>query len=234
MIKNSLKKIIDVFGYKIEKKPKKKNFFKKNNINQIIDVGAHEGGFALKSRREGFEGKIISFEPQSKVYLTLKENSKNDLNWTVHEKCAIGEKNSTAKINIMSETQCSSILNANEKFLDMEKNHNLKNVSEEECNIYTLDYIFSNFYSLEKKIFLKIDTQGYEKLVLDGCVKTIEEIDFIQLELSNETLYENEHNYEYFLGFMKENNFILWDIYPFYKNDLGKLIQFDAIFQKNK
>jgi len=65
-----------------------------------------------------------------------------------------------------------------------------------------------------------------------GCKTIFKKIDFIELELSINPLYDEEYDYIYFIKLMKKNNFKLFDIEPFcYFN--GKLVQFKAIFSKD-
>ena len=91
-MKEYIRKIISLLGYEIRKK--KTNFFSKNKIDLIIDVGAHRGEFALEVLNESFKGKIISFEPQLEIYNILLNNSEKYDNWTVYKRCGIGKKKS--------------------------------------------------------------------------------------------------------------------------------------------
>ena len=98
-MKKFVRKIINLLGYEIKKK--RKNFFLKNKIDLIIDVGAHRGEFAIDILNENFRGKIISFEPQSQIYKTLLKNSIKFNNWHVHERCGIGKTNKNLILNII-------------------------------------------------------------------------------------------------------------------------------------
>ena len=230
-MKKIIKKLLSSLGYEIKRK---KNFFdfNQNSIDLVLDVGAHKGEFGKKIRESGYNKKIISFEPQQEIFLELSKIIKNDLNWELHPRCALGEKNKLEILNILSESQCSSILNPTTNFFKFDEN--IKKIGTEECNVYSLDFVVKQFYSISENTFLKIDTQGYDKNVLDGFKENIKKIKFIQLEAGLYKLYENEMLYEYYIDFFKSINYELWNINPFAYNKLGRLVQFDMIFKNRR
>ena len=228
-MKDYIKKIISLLGYEIKKK--KTNFFLKNKIDLIIDVGAHRGEFALKVLNENFKGKIISFEPQLKIYNILLNNSKKYDNWTVHKRCGVGKKNQLSIMNIMSETTCSSFYVPTKNLLTIDPTQKI--VKREKSNIYSLNTLFSEQYKIKKKTFLKIDTQGYDKIVLDGASKILKKILFVQMELAIDPLYKKELNYINMINYMKKRGFIIWNFGGVIENLEGKSMSFDIIF-KNK
>jgi len=230
MIKNYIKKAIKNFGYSLNKS--KKFFdFNKHNINCVLDIGAHKGEFVKKIRDDGYSHEVISFEPQKDIHNLLKQDSKFDDKWKIYPRCIIGKNRGKSFINIFSETQCSSVLNPNKNFFDHDEN--FKEIKVEECEVEKLENIINELNLENKNIYLKIDTQGYESEVLEGCEKKIEILDFIQIEACVYNLYENEKTYDYYFEYLKNKNYKIWDIKPFAYNKDGRLLQFDAIF-KNK
>lgn len=230
MLKNTIKNCLNKLGYTISKRNNYNNLLLQKKINLLIDVGAHKGEYALKARKSGYKNQIISFEPQIKAFNVLKERSKKDKLWIIHPRCALGNRNGHTKINIINETQCSSILNPNKNLYKIDKNFKLQ--GNEDCNIFTIDFLFKKFYRIKKRTYLKIDTQGYERFVLMGCKTFLKKIDFIELELSINPLYNGEYDYIYFIKLMKRHNFNLLDLEPFARDYNGKLLQFNAIFSK--
>ena len=230
-MKKIIKNLISLLGYEISKK--KKFFdFNAHSIDFILDIGAHKGQFINKVRQAGFTGKIISFEPQKDIHKELGKIIKNDTECILHPRCAIGEKNKLETLNIFSETQCSSILNPNKELFNLD--NTIKKIRTEECEVFSLDYIIDNYYNITENTYLKIDTQGYDKNVLDGFKKNIKKIKFIQIEAGLYKLYENEEYYEYFINLFKSIDYELWDIKPFAFNKLGGLVQFDLIFRNKR
>jgi FkbM family methyltransferase len=200
-MKTILKKIMNLIGFKISRVDKN-NFFKNNQIDLILDIGAHQGEFAKECLAQGFLGKIISFEPQKKIHKNLIKNSKSIKNWYIFKRCARGRKNCKSQINITNETLSSSMLKPNNIFKEIDPN--IEIIKKEKTQIFTLDYIFRKFSFIEKKIFLKIDSQGYEWEILKGAKLVLKKISFVQLELSIRPLYSNEMDYLRLLNFMKK------------------------------
>ena len=83
---------------------------------------------------------------------------------------------------------------------------------------------------------LKIDTQGYEKNVIDGATKSLGSIKVIQLEMSILPLYENEMLYVDMINYLDKKGFQLFSLENgFSDQHTGQLLQVDGIFvQKNR
>ena len=229
-MKKFIKEIVNWLGYEVKRK--RQNFFSKNKIDLIIDVGAHKGEFSKSILSDNYNTKIISFEPQLKIYGILLKNSKKYKNWIIHERCGIGRRKENLFINVMSETTCSSYLEPNKKLLSIDPSS--KVIKKENTKIITLNYLFSNKYKLKKNTFLKIDTQGYDKFVLEGASSILKKILFVQLEVSIDPLYVNETNYEDMIKYMKKKDFIVWKIGDIIENLKGKTMSFDIIFKNSR
>jgi FkbM family methyltransferase len=233
-IKKLIKISFKLVGLNISKsqpkpKPKPPSPLVYHQIDLLLDVGANVGQYSLVTREEGFQNKIVSFEPLSEAYKTLKENSKNDGNWIIHERCAVGSAIGETEINISKNSYSSSLL----PMLVAHSNAAPDSiyVGKEVAKIITLDSIFNAYYKNNERVFLKIDTQGYETQVLDGAKDCLKYIKGVQLELSIVPLYESQNLYDYFFEFFKDNGFILWSLIPgFTDTKTSQMLQFDAIF----
>ena len=198
-------------------------------IDCLFDVGANTGQYATLVRSLGYQGQIFSFEPLSSAHKILKEKSIHDNFWTVYDRCGIGDQNKVETINISGNSYSSS-------FLDMLEKHkkaapDSEYLGQEEVNIYTLDNIFSYLQNGYKRIFLKIDTQGYEMNVLKGVEKNIHKIYAVQLELSMSPLYDNSHLYQDFFDYFIKRDFECWNLQSGFRDpETGRLLQFDGLF----
>ena len=196
-------------------------------INLVLDVGANIGQYSMYLRKHGYKGKIISFEPLSLAFKQLEKQSKNDILWNAVN-IALGNKNINSKMNVSINSKSSSILKILPKHIEVLPDSAY--ISTEEISIRTLDSVFNNYYNREK-VYLKIDAQGFEKNVLDGAIKSIENITGIQIVMSIVPLYKDELLFDEMIKYLSELGFMLMSIEPgFTDQRTGQLLQFDGIF----
>jgi FkbM family methyltransferase len=228
-----INKELQLIGIQIKKYPpldfrNRISLIKNHNINKIIDIGANSGIYGLEMRKLGFSGEIISFEPLSDAFRLLSKNSSNDDHWQILN-CAVGDIDGETLINISKNSVSSSILEMLP--LHFENAKNSVYIKKEKIKICRLDTVFDNYYQPEDQIFLKIDTQGYEKNVLEGAIKSIPKIRGMQLELSLVSLYKGSPQYLEMLEYINSLGFQLFSIENgFYEAKTGRLMQIDGIF----
>jgi FkbM family methyltransferase len=199
-----------------------------NNIETILDVGANTGQYSIELLKAGYKGRIISFEPLTEAYTKLSIIASHYKNWETYN-FALGDTKGTASINISMHSPSSSLLPMTK--LHSEAAPDTVYIKEEKIKIETLDNIFETFGISDENVFLKVDTQGYEDKVLKGGIKTLSQIQGIQLELSTSELYEGEGKYYSICQFVEEKNFHMVSVIPgFTHKATREMLQFDAIF----
>lgn len=180
-------------------------------IDTVLDVGANEGQFAKNLRVLGFCGGIHSFEPVNHAYAKLVKASENDKRWTAHN-IALGDKAGKGVINVSLGSTFSSILNANsygKNWQAMEITH------QQEISIGTVDDFFRDHGGLEgKRVFLKMDTQGYDMKVFEGAKNSLNKINGMLSELSLIPLYEGMPHYLDVLSVYNAGGFSVSGLYP--------------------
>jgi FkbM family methyltransferase len=237
-MKELIQKILRKTGYQLEKYPhpdpdiirrfKILNFC---NIDALFDIGANDGQYAKDMRKFGYRHKIISFEPLKSVYEDLKNASLHDNNWIVNN-YAVGDENIKSVINVAGNVDSSSILNMLPMHLNVAPKS--KYVGQEEIEIKKLDSIFNSFCNKEDSVMVKIDTQGYEKKVIDGAAESLDRINIIQLEMSVVPLYENEMLFVDMINYLNNKGFQLFSLENGFSDPSnGRLLQVDGIFVKN-
>jgi FkbM family methyltransferase len=198
-------------------------------VDYVIDVGAYTGVFALELRKRGYAGEIYSFEPLNSAYTELIRNASTDEKWQVHAPVALGSKKGKSRIFVSANPTSSSL----KQILDshLEAASYAYTAGEQNVEVITLDSMYTKWKNIGKRIYLKIDCQGFEEEILKGANKTLKLIDVVQIELSIIKLYKNQENYKYFIDFFDSRGFILYDLIPGFSNArTGQLLQFDGIF----
>ena len=207
-----------------------RRLFQTNNIDVVLDIGANTGQFADHVRNKvGYSKRILSFEPLSSAFKILKKNAENDPRWEVFN-FAIGSIEGRNEINIASNSFCSSLLNAST--LLIQSLPGFEYVGKELVEIKTLDSILPGLCNSADNIYLKIDTQGFENEVLKGANQSLKYIDFVQMELSLNPLYEGETLFNDMCIKMAKMGYSMIGIEPVYSDrNTGQLLQVDGIFQ---
>ena len=235
-MKKILKKLLREVGIQIKKYPdpdheRRMKIINSLGINVLFDIGANTGQYALKMRELGYKNKIISFEPLSQAFKDLRKNSLRDNNWIVNN-YALGNENIINFINVARNSYSSSILNMLPKHIESAPNS--KFIDREQIEIKKLDSVFDSFCDNNREnVMLKIDTQGYEKNVIDGAANSLQIIKIIQLEMSLIPLYENEMLYKEMIEYLEAKGFTLFSLENGFSNSIGQLLQVDGIFVKN-
>lgn len=184
---------------------------KKYGISLIFDVGANVGQYALRTKSRGYRGKIISFEPLSSAFHHLSNSAARDPLW-ITENFGCGNYDGEAQINVSQQSVYSSILQPL-SWLQEEAPGSTTSTTEK-INVFRLDTIFEKYYKPEDQVLLKIDTQGFEKNVLEGADSSLNHVTGIQLELSFIEHYEGEILFDDMLHFLDEKGFTLVNLQP--------------------
>lgn len=206
----------------------RQSFLSYYGINKLLDVGANIGQYAGLMRRIGYQGKIVSFEPLSSAFAGLQTNSQHDDNWQC-ENFALGNKEEKATIHISGNSYSSSLLDILPTHIAYDADSEY--VSDETIHVRRLDDVFQNYCEPEDVVMLKIDTQGFEKNVLEGAKKSLKKITLLQLEISIEPLYDKEILFVEMVNFLQQIGFELFTLENGIRNpENGKLLQVDGIF----
>ena len=226
----TFKSFCDKYIYSIEAQWFR-NLLEREKINVIIDVGAHAGSTGSYFRGIDFKGRIISFEPIPEMFSLLEKKAKTENLWECYQ-FALGNETGTKKFHINSNSYTSSFLTESHILKNVEKS--LHRVREIDVHVRRLEDLFPEICSSIDSIFLKIDTQGFEKQVIEGVGKYLQYISLVKLEVSLVPLYDNEPLIEEMIGLMWTKGFTPISIQPHASPILHQL-QADMIFlNKNK
>ncbi len=203
---------------------------KNSNINVVFDVGASIGLYAHAIRNNGYDGKIVSFEPQKDAFNKIQYLASGDNNW-LQRNYALGAENTITEMNISTNSVSSSILEDTNTLNQLcpEAGYTRK----ETIEIKRLDSIVDEFCKKGDNLFVKIDTQGYEMSVIEGSKNCLDLIKGFQLELSFMELYKGEKTFLDMLLYMKNLGYELVNIEDGWNDPkTGFAVEIDGIFIK--
>ena len=231
------KKIATYFGYEFVRINKNITqnqnlqtieLIKQHKIDLVLDVGANQGQFATDIRNAGYLGQIISFEPIEQCYQHLASIA--DDMWQV-ENFALGKKNSKKEINISNKTVYSSILDVNE-FGKSNFSNSIKVIGKQDIQVKKLDDIIHRLVNnlRKKKVFLKLDTQGYDNRVIDGALQTLKHVQILQTEISCKGIYKNTPSVTQRLDELFNIGFNIVGIFPISRDKTTmEILEFDCL-----
>jgi FkbM family methyltransferase len=200
-------------------------------IDVVLDVGANVGQYGASLRQGAYEGRIVSFEPLAAAHARLARRAQRDPLWTVHPRCAVGSAMGEVEINVAQNSVSSSIRPMLPAHYQAAPESQF--VAAERVDLITLDSVFPRYRGASGNIWLKIDTQGFEKEVLDGAAVALPAIQAVQLELSLLPLYEGQSLWDYFLHRMEQEGYGVWALIPGFSDArTGRSLQMDVVFAR--
>jgi FkbM family methyltransferase len=222
-------RIIDAgFLYRIQVQ----SLIEKFKIDVVIDVGANEGQFA-RNLRSFYAGQIHSFEPVSSVYEKLAVSASDDPNWHVH-KLAIGSQDSTQTINVSDSTMFSSFFKTNEYCIEHFGGKTIGTMGEV-VSVRRLDKLLDEIVpDIEsRRVFLKMDTQGYDTEVFKGLGNKINLVSVLQSEVSLIPIYEGMPHWTDSISEYERAGFGVAGMFPV-NLDSGRIIECDCLLIRVK
>jgi FkbM family methyltransferase len=203
------------------------DFIEDREIDIVLDIGANVGQFGESLRANGYRGRIISYEPIESAFKTLSTKAAADGNWEAHH-CGLGATPGEADIHVSELTVFSSILKLTGVALLHDKRLAVERT--EKIAIRTLDEVAAG---LTGRILLKIDTQGYEKQVIEGGRQTIARVKGILMELPVIQIYDGEWQFHEAAKFMAAAGFVPAQIQPvnYHGLDNVSLVDVDCLFR---
>jgi FkbM family methyltransferase len=232
-LKRLARQSIRRFGWDLRRiehfgEPTLADFLRFQAIDLVLDVGANEGQFAIDLRDAGYAGEIVSFEPVASVFTKLAANTARDRHWTARH-LALGDRHGTAELAVTAHTVFSSMKPQAERLRDWHPGTAV--TGSETVEITTLDQIFAPF--AERKVLLKIDTQGFEQQVLAGATASLPKIAAVQLELPVVHFYENVWSLTDAIAFMERAGFAVAQLRPVvYLPGTASLGEIDCVFRR--
>lgn len=203
-------------------------------IDCVFDVGAHEGEFGEELRMLGYQGQIVSFEPVPAHFDVLARRCAADAKWQAHQ-YALGAEDGSFEINVFSGTTFSSFLSPSEYGrggfggkLQVERT--------ETVEVKRLKDVFDDLVAStgldDPRVFLKLDTQGYDIAVIEGAGTKLERIYALQTELSVKSIYDGmSTGLTESLSLLQQRGFEVTGLFPvtWDPQDRLSVVEFDCV-----
>jgi FkbM family methyltransferase len=198
-------------------------------ITCVLDVGAADGRYGQALRLIGYEGWIVSFEPVEEAFAKLEEVARDDPHWRAH-RLALGDSDGERSINVAKNPVFSSFRERTE--YGGEHFAGYTNVTRtESVPLRRLDSVAGQ--CLEgvpaERLFLKVDTQGWDLDVLRGAERTLPDVVGLQSEVSLLPLYDGAPGWDEALSFMKSKGFELSGLQPTARDRKLRIVELDCV-----
>lgn len=235
-----LKKVIDTaaerLGYKVMPLWRVENLalaettreiIARHGIATVIDVGANGGQYRDFLRLEaGFAGTIHSFEPQSDLALQISERAKReDPRWHVYH-CALGSQEGELSLNLTTRNDFASFLAPDTTETRQFERFNTV-VGQQTVPVRRLDGMQLPLQG--ERVFLKMDTQGFDLEVLRGSAELLPQVAGLQLELAIQKIYKGLSDYIDVLAELKSLGFRPAGFFPVSKTPDQAVVEFDCV-----
>jgi FkbM family methyltransferase len=200
-----------------------------HQVNLVFDVGANTGQFGRSLRDLGYRGRIVSFEPQSGAWNSLRDSIETDPLWEIAPRGAIGAEDGEIEFHIAGNSVSSSALKMLDSHLKIAPESAY--VRSERVPLRRLDTIGASYIRPDSILFIKIDTQGFEHMVLEGAKGLLDKTAGLHLELLFVPLYEGQQIYDGLIAESKSLGFEMWGFSPGIADPQnGRLLWGDGIF----
>jgi FkbM family methyltransferase len=196
----------------------------------IVDVGANRGQFALAARRMFPKARIHSFEPLQEPAQIFKNVFARDTDTTLYP-YALGRENTIAVIHVTKDDDASSMLPVTPRMSGM-----FPGAAEKETRQVPVCPLseWIKPASIPSDSLLKIDVQGFELDVLQGCEDVLDRFKHLYVECSYIEMYEGQALAPRVIAWLEEKGFALSGVHNLYHGEDGTAIQGDFLFTRRK
>jgi FkbM family methyltransferase len=207
-----------------------RDLFTRLSIDCVLDVGANRGQYGRFLRREvGYGGYLASFEPQSAALRELRARAEGDALWKIFG-VALGNQTGQLPLNVMQESSFTSFLVPDPSTVPTLADLNSV-VQVEMVRVERLDDVMDEVRGGSgcHRIYLKLDTQGYDLEVIKGASATLGSIAALQTEVSVLPIYQHMPNWLTSLRILKEHSFDVTGLFPVSQDPALRVVEFDCV-----
>ena len=203
-----------------------RRLFAELQIDCVLDVGANVGQYRDFLRYSvGYRGRIISFEPIPEHAEYLRKRAAEP-NWAI-KNYALGAESGTADFNVMKASVFSSFRKPDASKV---KTYAAGNEVREtiKVDVRRLDDVLASLRVAGSRLYLKMDTQGFDLEVVKGAAETLRDVAALQTEASVAPIYAEMPDYITSIRTLEGLGFRLARIFTVDDSNLLQLVEFDC------
>lgn len=196
--------------------------------NVVLDVGSNRGQYAHRLRRSGYRGWIVSFEPVPSVFAKLQAASQRDKRWRVAP-VALGEHDGEADIHV-APGNLSSLLEPSD--YGRSRYTKLRTLETQRIQVRRLEGLLPEVLppAVEPRIFLKLDTQGYDLQVFAGLGAWQERLVGLQSEVALLRIYDGMPRLPEALATYENAGYEVSGLYPVSREaSTARVLEYDCV-----
>jgi FkbM family methyltransferase len=235
-----LKRLAEAFGYDLVRRDRQLRLdshlavlLPALDIDLIIDVGANTGQYAARLRRNGYRGEILSYEPLSAMQPVLQRAARADGRWIIRD-CALGAEPGHATIRMSPDSSWSSLRGFTDwgraRFPSQDRD-----AEPEEISVVRLDAdLPAQMPDWEtRKIFLKLDTQGFDQEAFAGAEGVMSAIQALQAEVPFLSIYDGAPRYAEAMAAFEAAGFETTGLFPVKRDrKTHRMIEMDCVMRR--
>jgi len=237
VFRSYVNRALSPFGYEVVRRTpynleaQLRAIFSRLAIDCVIDVGAHWGEYGRFLRRKvGYRGRIVSFEPMAESFGRLQTAAAADSAWACRRE-ALGEASRSAELHVFARTDFNSLLPLS-RYGAAEFSGEVRDQTTERIELRALDEVFGECVAglSEPRVYLKLDTQGYDQEVIAGARHSLPRVAALQTEVAVAHIYEGAPRLADAVGRLQGLGFSPTGFFPVtYESDRIHVVEFDCV-----
>ncbi len=211
---------------------RRREIFDALGIDLVLDVGANVGQYGAELRTS-YSGQIISFEPVRSVCDQLRQRIGADRDWSA-QNVALGSTNERKEINVSGSTVFSSFLPASQ-YSQQTFGAGAAASAVESVQVRRLDDLLPELVPdyRSRRIFLKMDTQGFDLEVFKGLGELQSCVAALQSEVSVIPIYDGMPHWTDGVSVYEREGFVISGLFPV-NMDGNRVIEFDCLMVNHR
>jgi hypothetical protein len=144
---------------------------------------------------------------------------------------ALGAENGRAEIGVSENYVSSSLLPATDRLIAIHEP--VRYMRRDAITVARLDALLADITAPEDVIHLKIDTQGYERFVVEGAGEMLSRIGSVRMEVAVSEVYLGETILPDMITLMNGLGYVLIEAWDAWRHpETGEVLHFDLLFRR--